>query len=235
MRIDPGSQALQALLSLGCGLALGFLYDLLGAMLRRAGREKLLPVFYSPYCLLAAVLLFLLGSIAGRGQLRLFMLLGMLLGGLCYLLLLRPVGAPAAAGIAGLAGAGLRVLLTPLRLLRIPLKKTYKIAKKLFISLKRWFTMHFGVLDSAYKSDPAEAGYEAEKIGYRYRYGHGAGDRDGLRGPVPGKNERPHRGGGGRPGRFGSRGPGSDRGQRFPGIRDRAQRRPGHDRAGRQG
>ena len=81
MRIDPGTQGLQALLSLACGTVLGFLYDLMNGFLRRLRLEKLLPAAYLPYSLLAAVLLFLLGSIAGRGQLRLFMLLGMLLGG----------------------------------------------------------------------------------------------------------------------------------------------------------
>ena len=67
MGIDPAMQGLQALLSLACGTALGFLYDLMTALLRRSRLEKLLILFYLPYSLLAAVLLFLLGSIAGRG------------------------------------------------------------------------------------------------------------------------------------------------------------------------
>ena len=66
MRIDPGAQGLQALLSLACGGALGLLYDLYTACLRRSRLEKLRVLLYLPYSLLAAVLLFLLGSIAGR-------------------------------------------------------------------------------------------------------------------------------------------------------------------------
>ena len=56
MGIDPGRQGLEALLCLFCGVALGFVYELLAAVLRRLRLEKWLILFYIPYSLLAGVL-----------------------------------------------------------------------------------------------------------------------------------------------------------------------------------
>ena len=92
MEIDPGVQGLQALLSLACGPALGLVYDLMGEVRRRFGLEKLALLGDLLFSLLFACLLFLLGSVAGAGRLRLFMPLGIALGGLVYLTLLRPAG-----------------------------------------------------------------------------------------------------------------------------------------------
>ncbi|MBR3555988.1 MAG: hypothetical protein IKN89_08745 [Oscillospiraceae bacterium] len=233
MGIDPAAQGLQALLSLACGTALGFLYDLTAALLRRARLEKLLILLYLPYSLLAAVLLFLLGSIAGRGQLRLFMLLGMLLGGLLYLLPLRRAGRFLAEGIAALFAFFCRILLKPLRILRKTLKKFFVFAKKYFHFAKEWVKMHVGFLESVFSSIPAEAEHEAAKIGYRYHYDPFDAGVDRLHRVVPVADERAHRGSRAGKGSPGRRGPGPRRQQCGPGIRDRAQRRPGHGGKGR--
>ena len=137
MEIDPGLQGLQALLSLACGTALGFLYDLMSSFLRAFRLEKLRIVLYLPYSLLAAVLLFLLGSIAGRGELRLFMLLGMLLGGLVYLLPLRRAGRWLTDRIAAVFAFMGRLFLKPLCVLWKNLKKFFRFAKKTLSFRKR--------------------------------------------------------------------------------------------------
>ena len=129
MRIDPAAQGVQALLSLACGSALGFLYDLLMAPVRRRLCRIPLLLLFS---LLAAALLFLLGSVAGQGQLRLFMLLGAALGGSGYLLLLRPAGLWLSSLLHRILRAVLRGILFPLRLLKILAEKIWKSAKNLF-------------------------------------------------------------------------------------------------------
>ena len=48
MGIDPARQGVQALMCLACGIGLGLIYDLMAACLRRAGLEKLGPLFYLP-------------------------------------------------------------------------------------------------------------------------------------------------------------------------------------------
>ncbi|MBR4703941.1 MAG: hypothetical protein IKO91_08865 [Oscillospiraceae bacterium] len=224
MEIDPGSQGLQALLSLFCGMALGLLYEILVCLLRALRLERWLVLFYIPFSLLAAVLLFLLGSIAGRGQLRLFMLLGMLLGGFLYLTALRPPGRWLAQKIGAAVSFLLRLFLIPLRFLRSMLKKTCEMIKKLFHSAKKWYKIHFGFLDSAFGRTSAEAKHEASKIGILYRYGPDTLDPAHLRGGVAGEDERAHRKRGSGPGCSGRPGPKSGRGQRLAGIRDRALR-----------
>jgi hypothetical protein len=216
MRIDPGMQGLQALLSLACGAVLGFLYDLMTACLRRSRLEKLHILFYIPYSLLAAVLLFLLGSIAGRGQLRLFMLLGMLLGGLSYLLALRRLGSPLAAGIAALLACLVRFLLKPFRLLWYVLKKIFNFAKKYFHFAIKWSKIHLGFLDSLFSIIPAEAKHEAAEIGHRYRYGAFDAGAHHLRGSVSVADECAHRRCRAGQRRAGRRSAGAGRHQRFP-------------------
>ena len=88
----PEWQGLQALVSLACGSLLGLVYDLMAALRQKLGlnRFRLLPDLL--FCLLAALVLFLLGYVAGNGRLRLFMPLILVLGAVVYLLVMRRSG-----------------------------------------------------------------------------------------------------------------------------------------------
>lgn len=98
------------------------------------------------YCLvaLASVFFFIM---AGDGELRLFILAGILGGGVLFFCLLSPLLLP-------LWRFWLGILLVPLRLAGKIIKKFVQICKKLFSFLKSWFTIMFTSIGGARRRPP---------------------------------------------------------------------------------
>lgn len=121
------------------GGVLALVYDLFrtvrGELLRRPGPASaaLSGALDALYCLLAAASVFFL-FMAGDGELRIFILLGVLGGAVLFFCLLSQLLRP-------LWGFWLGIFLTPLWVLHRFLKKLHQICKKLFSFLKTWFTI----------------------------------------------------------------------------------------------
>ena len=118
--------------SVALGGVLGLVYDLTRCLRRLGGPlwRGLLDVAVS---LTAAASLFFF-IMAGSGELRLFILIGALGGGVLFFSLLSPLLRP-------LWDFWLDLLLIPARLLGRIGKKLYRICKKLFSFPRKWFTI----------------------------------------------------------------------------------------------
>lgn len=121
------------------GGVLALVYDLFrtvrAELLRRPGlaRAALGGALDALYCLLAAASVFFL-FMAGDGELRIFILLGVLGGAVLFFCLLSQLLRP-------LWSFWLGIFLVPLWVLRKFLRKLHQICKKLFSFLKTWFTI----------------------------------------------------------------------------------------------
>lgn len=125
-------QMLMFLRSILLGGTLGLVYDLLGA-LRKLGGRVWGGVLDAVYCVTAVSALFLF-TMAGGGELRVFVLMGALGGAVLFFCLLsRP--------LRPLWDFWLKILLAPVRLLWGALKKSGRICKKGFSFLRKWLTM----------------------------------------------------------------------------------------------
>ena len=118
--------------SIALGGALGLVYDLLRT-LRRLGGRLWGGVLDALYCVLAVSSLFLF-MMAGSGELHLFVLMGTLGGAVLFFCLLSHPLRP-------LWDFWLTVLLAPVCRLWLLLKKSIKIGKKVFFSLRKRLTM----------------------------------------------------------------------------------------------
>lgn len=127
-------QLAQFLRSILLGGVLGLFYDLLRPLHTLGGRlwGGLLDTLVS---LVATASLFFF-VMAGDGELRLFILLGVLGGAVLFFCLLSPLLRP-------LWDFWFRILTAPLRLVKKWLKKMYQFCKKLFSFLQSWFTIMF--------------------------------------------------------------------------------------------
>ncbi len=114
------------------GASLGLVYDLL-RVLRRLGGRIWGGILDALYCVAAASSLFFF-TLAGDGELRLFILAGAAGGAVLYFCLLSPLLLP-------LLGLWLEIFMAPVRFIGAILKKCGKIFKKLFSFLRGWFTI----------------------------------------------------------------------------------------------
>ncbi len=128
------SQLLLFLRSIALGMCLGLLYDLLGA-LRQLGGKVWGGVLDAVFCLTAAVSV-LFFVLAGDGELRIFVALGIVGGAVLFWCLLSGLLRPIWAFWLGLA-------LLPVHLIRKFLKKCGQTAKKVFSFCRKWFTMKY--------------------------------------------------------------------------------------------
>ena len=133
MGVSLSGQAQGFFAALLLGVSLSLLYDLLRAVrLRRAARRRLTGALDALYCVLAALLTFLFALRVGGGELRLYMLTGMLLGAVLWFLLLSPLLRPVwDFWAASLRETG-RLLWSPLALLGRLIKKWAAAVKKGF-------------------------------------------------------------------------------------------------------
>ncbi|MCR4772627.1 MAG: spore cortex biosynthesis protein YabQ [Oscillospiraceae bacterium] len=213
MRLPVSVQGLQALASLACGPVLGFFYDLLAQMRRRFGLDRLLPLFDALFCAVCACVLFLMGSVAGRGRLRLFMPLLMALGGGAYCLALRRFCRPAAAFAANGTAAALAAAALPLRILKKIIKKITKKTKNIFSYLKLCYKMKYKPVEYRFETD-RPGGERVESQEGRYFYEDRNCRADGLCDRDADKASGPYRRGGDRarrPYRTGKRASGGKR------------------------
>ncbi|MBR6424861.1 MAG: hypothetical protein IKS29_02810 [Oscillospiraceae bacterium] len=136
MELPVSLQGSQMLLAMILGLGLALVYDLLRALRRIFSLHKT-PLDLL-FCLLTLAALFFYALYPGRGELRLYMLLGVLLGGSLYFLLLSPWILPVFLEAASILRHFFQILTHPI--LQIA-KKFCKIVFSLFSSWKKWFTM----------------------------------------------------------------------------------------------
>ena len=131
-------------LSLLCGAAAGFVYDLFALL--RSGRPLLAPLLDLLFCLAAGAALFCLGAGPGGGQLRLYMLLFLLLGMWLYFTLSGGRLRRLLGRLLGFICQILGLLTAPLRcflhFLQKTVKKALKFEKKLFQNSARWYTLY---------------------------------------------------------------------------------------------
>ena len=134
---EPELQALQALIAFTAGMAAAFCYELLTILLRKL-RSPILQVgadlLFGCGC---SLMLFLIGLVSGRGELRLFMPLLLLSGALAYLVLLHTPGRYLAARLLSFVS----LLCFPIAMLLRMGKFFLLFHKNLFHYLVRWFTI----------------------------------------------------------------------------------------------
>ncbi|MBE6954895.1 MAG: hypothetical protein E7449_03170 [Ruminococcaceae bacterium] len=157
MQQSVALQSLQFVLCGALGLALAVFYDALRAL----RRECHVPAWIADllFCLgcLASMLLFALYP--GRGEFRLFMFLGLILGSIFYFLTL-------SGPILHLLSFLLRIILIIIGFLCFPIKflikKFYKISFSLFSRVKKWFRMRLVIKCAFYKQRNSEG--EASEV-----------------------------------------------------------------------
>lgn len=137
--------------AIALGAALGLVYDLLGALRRLGGRiwGGFLDVVF---CLTAAASVFLF-VMAGDGELRIFIALGVVGGAVLFWCLLGEILRPIWAFWLGLA-------LLPVELVKKFLKKCGRKGKKVFSFWRNWFTITFTTLLRGRKSQKQEGDEE---------------------------------------------------------------------------
>ncbi|NMA37783.1 MAG: hypothetical protein GX942_05705 [Papillibacter sp.] len=195
MEISVSFQGLQALISFACGPVLGLLYDLLASLRKKLGLNRLIYLFDTVFCVTAACLIFLLGNVAGLGELRLFMPLIMGLGALLYFLLLRKPGAALADIIISLFAVIIKFILLPFRLILFSIKKTLLFFKNIFSYLHKWFKIRYKVFMPIYTARSVlEDVNENQTLKYTYNNGNNsaADIRVGIPGTGTGPNRRGH-------------------------------------------
>lgn len=125
-------QVLLFLRSIGLGMCLGLLYDLLGA-LRGLGGKLWVGLLDAIFCLTAAVSVIFF-VLAGEGELRLFMALGILGGAVLFWCLLGEILRP-------VWSFWLSLALLPVRAAERFFKKCGRAGKKVFSFSRNWVTM----------------------------------------------------------------------------------------------
>lgn len=148
------AQLLLFLRSIALGLCLGLLYDLLGA-LRKLGGKLWGGVLDAVFCLTAAVAV-LFFVLAGDGELRIFVALGILGGAVLFWCLLSGILRP-------VWTFWLDMLLLPFRLLWRFAKKCGQFMKKIVAFLRKWFIIRFTHLFGHKKRPPQEGEEEMSK------------------------------------------------------------------------
>ena len=135
------SQQLAAFLASGLlGALLGLVYDLLRS-LRGLCRGRGLWAADLLYCAAVVVSVFYLTMTFGRGELRLYMVLGILGGAVLFFCLLSPLLRPLWDFWGECLRTTLGILAWPLVLLLRLAKKFARIVKKLFSFFAKWFTI----------------------------------------------------------------------------------------------
>ena len=130
-------QMLLFLRAIGLGLCLGLLYDVLG-VLRRLGGKLWGGMLDAAFCLTAAVAV-LFFVLAGDGELRIFVAVGVLGGAVLFWCLLGPLLRPVWA-------FWLELALLPVRLIGKLFKKCGQKTKKVFSFWRNWFRIKLTTL-----------------------------------------------------------------------------------------
>lgn len=151
--------------AIGLGAALALVYDLLGT-LRYLGGRLLGSALDVLFCLIAALACFFF-IMAGDGELRIFMVLGIIGGGILFFCLISPLLRPVWTFWMGL-------LLFPIRLLGRFLKKCGQTGKKLFSFCRNWFTINLNKLPKQRTAQKQEGGQGDGKTSCKE---NGAADR----------------------------------------------------------
>ena len=137
--------------AIALGAVLGLVYDLLGA-LRRLGGRIWGGVLDVAFCLIAAGSVFLF-VMAGDGEMRIFIALGVVGGAVLFWCLLGAVLRPVWA-------FWLELVLLPAEIVQNFLKKCDRKVKKVFSFWKNWFTMKVTTLRRG-KEPPGQEGDDA--------------------------------------------------------------------------
>ena len=140
MGVSLPAQVSSLLYSLLLGIAAALLYDLLRAVRMRRKRLRLLSeVLDVLYCVFLAALCFFFSLRIGGGELRIYMLLGALLGAVFYFALLAALFRPLWDFWAETLFALLRLLRLPFRFLKMFYGKLTKLCKRLFLFSENCF------------------------------------------------------------------------------------------------
>lgn len=123
------------------GLVCALVYDLLRTVRLRRGRAWLMHTLDAVYVAAALLAVVLMALQRGQGELRLYMLLGMALGAVMYVVLLRQVLQPAWQFWVDTMAAFIRFVWFPIHFLWKALKKACDTAKKLFHFWQKCATM----------------------------------------------------------------------------------------------
>ena len=219
------------LLAVLLGAGLGVAYDLMRTLRRRVRLPLLGPALDLLFWVLATVGLFLYTILRGGGELRLYTIAALLLGGCVYFWLLSPPVLLLTGLAAGLAARLLRLAAAPLLLLAGTVKKIREIIKRHFHYRRKWFNIKMipEEMERSYRQEAAGKGGRAHVPHQK----SGAADQDrdlgaahlhGHRPAGPAGADPAAAGAEGEPGPAGSR---ADPGQRRPGRRRGRSRRPG--------
>jgi len=141
MRIENMRQLWQLLVSLAAGGVLGFLYDLARALRRELKGSVTAALTDLLFWVCAALMLFTLGMSTGQGQLRLFMLCGVLGGAAVYFLTLSAPVIWLCGKVYIMLEKVADTLLTPVKKLVKKCEIIKKISKNLFQKIIKWFTI----------------------------------------------------------------------------------------------
>jgi spore cortex biosynthesis protein YabQ len=143
MEIYITAQLLSFLSSVLLGTVGGLVYDLLRALRRlRKGSRVLTHLLDSLYILMLGLTLLWFALRVGEGELRLYMVLGVFLGGWLYFLLLSAFLRPLWDFWAGTLAQAVHLLLLPIRFLWRECKKLWGFCKKSFLFHRKYATIN---------------------------------------------------------------------------------------------
>lgn len=180
MEISVNTQLFQSLYALALGAAFGFFYDLLRAVRRRIKLGVIATVADTVFWIVVGAALFIMGMAIGHGEVRIFMVIGTVLGAVLYFVSLSKFTLSICDlildGIIKLIG----IIISPFIWLEKYIKKLIKKLKKLFkkstncgiiknsqfykvISKRRWALDNVG--DDVGESKKGRKVYEDNYIG----------------------------------------------------------------------
>jgi len=145
MNLPVSTQLAQTAAALAVGASLGLYYDILRVIRQKSGRYFVTLILDTVFWIGAVLALFALGLGPGLGELRMFMVCAVGLGGLIYFLGMSKLVIWVLSGSFDISAKILRFILQPLKriieLIKKALKKLSEKVKKPFQKSRKWFTI----------------------------------------------------------------------------------------------
>ncbi|MCL2408582.1 MAG: spore cortex biosynthesis protein YabQ [Oscillospiraceae bacterium] len=141
MELTISQQLIEAVSALLLGVAAGFLYDVFRVIRRRTGSKTVTAVIDFLFWVIAGVLLFAVGFLAGQGRQRVYMTVLAIISATVYFSTLSRVFVLLCEKLVDFILLILKIITWPLVLLVRFLKKIAEMAKKLFQYQRRWYTI----------------------------------------------------------------------------------------------
>ncbi|MCL2402043.1 MAG: hypothetical protein FWC90_05305 [Oscillospiraceae bacterium] len=178
MELTISQQLIEAVSALLLGVSAGFLYDILRAVRRRTDSKAVTAVLDFLFWVVAGVLLFAVGFLAGQGRQRVYMTVLAIISAAVYFCTLSRIFMLLCEKLVDFVLLILKLLTYPLVLLVRFLKKIIEMEKKRFQYQRKWYTIAGKrcllrsrrqlVQKQTARASKRGDGYEAKAIKYIY-------------------------------------------------------------------